>query len=154
MGEPRIDVHAASAAPPERVWALLADATTWPGWSSFDEAEIVRSGDDDPQGVGTLRRFRRGRVRSLERIIAFEPPRHVAYALISGLPLRDYRGDVTLTPTSTGGTDIHWQSRYGLKIPLTSRLFRRKLGGFIQETADALAAAAASDPSGSDATTG
>ena len=101
MGEPRIDVHAASAAPPERVWVLLADATTWPGWSSFDEAEIERPGDDDPQGVGARRRFRRGRVRSLERIIAFEPPRHVAYALLSGLPSRDHRGDVTLTPTGT-----------------------------------------------------
>jgi uncharacterized protein YndB with AHSA1/START domain len=138
----RIDVHSVSPAPPEAVWALLADATTWPSWSSFDEAEIERPGDDEPQGIGTLRRFRRGRVRSRERIVAFDPPRHVAYTLLSGLPLRDYRGEVTLTPTGTGGTDIRWQSRYRLKIPGTGRTVRKKLGAFIQETADALAQAA------------
>jgi len=143
MDDPRIDVRTASTAPPERVWALLADATTWPTWSSFDEAEIEQPGDTDPQGVGCLRRFRRGRVRSRERIVAFDPPRHVAYTLLSGLPLRDYRGDVTLTLTDTGGTEIRWQSRYRLKIPFTGRRVRTQLGGFIQETADALARAAA-----------
>lgn len=142
MGIQRIDVHATSPASPEAVWALLADATTWPSWSSFDDAEIERPGDDEPQGIGTLRRFRRGRVKTRERIVAFEPPVHVAYTLLSGLPLRDYRGDVTLTPTGTGGTDIHWQSEYRLKIPGTGPSVRRKLGAFIQETADALAAAA------------
>jgi uncharacterized protein YndB with AHSA1/START domain len=139
---PRIDVHAISTAPPERVWALLADATTWPSWSGFDAAEIEQPGTDDPQGVGALRRFRYGRIRSRERIVAFEPPRHVAYTLLSGLPLRDYRGDVTLTPTDSGGTEITWQSRYRLKIPFTGGRVQRGLGGFIQETADALARAA------------
>jgi uncharacterized protein YndB with AHSA1/START domain len=139
---PRIDVHATSTAPPERVWALLADATTWPSWSTFDAAEIEQPGPDHPQGVGAVRRFRRGRIRSRERILVFDPPRHVAYSLLSGLPLRDYRGDVTLTPTATGGTEITWQSRYRLKIPFTGRRVERELGGFIRETADALARAA------------
>lgn len=145
MGDQRIGVRTTSTAPPERVWALLADATTWPTWSTFDEAEIEQPGDTDPQGIGCLRRFRRGRIRSRERIVAFDPPRHVAYTLLSGLPLRDYRGDVTLTATDTGGTEIHWQSRYGLKIPFTGRWVHKQLGGFIRETADALARAAAAE---------
>ncbi|MFA5883675.1 MAG: SRPBCC family protein [Acidimicrobiia bacterium] len=143
MADQHIDVHTTSAAPPERVWPLLADATTWPSWSPFDRAEIEQPGNDAPQGVGAVRRFARDRVRTLERIVAFEPPRHVAYVLLSGLPLRDYRDDVTLTPTGTGGTDIHWQSRYRLKIPFTGRMVQKQLGGFIAELARDLARVAA-----------
>lgn len=139
----RIDVHAISTAPPDAVWTLLADATTWPRWSDFDEAAIERPDPDGGQGVGARRRFRLGRTRSLEEIVAFDPPTHVAYTLLSGLPLRDYRGDVTLTPTASGGTDIHWQSSFVPRIPGTGGLFVRRLGAFIQSVADALATAAA-----------
>jgi len=146
MSTHHIDVHATSPAPVDAVWALLADATTWPAWSDFASAEIERPGADAPQGVGSRRRFAYGRTRSYEEIVAFEPPRHVAYTLLSGLPLRDYRGDVTLTPTADGGTDIHWQSQFRPKIPGTGAAVVKKLGRFIQDTADALARAAAQDP--------
>ena len=143
MGIHHIDVHAISPAPPEAVWALLADATTWPDWSDFVSAEIDRPGVDAPQGVGSRRRFAYRRTRSHEEIVAFDPPRHVAYTLLSGLPLRDYRGDVTLTATADGGTDIHWQSQFRPKVPGTGGIAAKQLGRFIQELADALASAAA-----------
>lgn len=145
MGDHRIDAHAVSPAPPERVWALLADATTWPRWSDFEEAMIEQSGPDDPQGVGCVRRFKFGPTRTRERIVAFDPPCHVAYVLLAGLPLRDYRGEVLLAPTEAGGTEINWQSRFGRKVPGTGRLFRKRLGGFIQDLADALGAEAAAE---------
>lgn len=146
MGTHRIDVHATSPAGPEAVWALLADATTWPAWSDFEEATIERPDSAGGQGVGSLRRFRFGRTRSREEIVAFEPPRHVAYVLLSGLPLRDYRGDVELTPTDDGGTDIHWHSEFRPRIPGTGAAVVKKLGRFIQDLADALGAAAADPP--------
>jgi len=142
----RIDVHERSTAAPEAVWALLADATTWPAWSDFEEAVIERPDPTGGQGVGSRRRFRFGRTRSLEEIVVFEPPHHVAYLLLSGLPLRDYRGDVELTATPDGGTDIHWHSQFVPKIPGTGKWVVRKLGGFIEDLARALATAAADDP--------
>jgi len=143
MGTHRIDVQATSTASPEAVWALLADATTWPSWSDFEEALIVRPDPSGGQGVGAQRRFRFGRTRSLEEIVVFDPPRHVAYLLLSGMPLRDYRGDVELTAISDGGTTIHWHSEFVPRIPGTGRLVVRRLGAFIDDLARALAAAAA-----------
>lgn len=143
MGVRRIDVHATTAAPSEAVWALLADATTWPEWSDFEEAVIEQPDADGGQGIGSRRRFRYRHTRSLEEIVAFEPPRHVAYVLLAGLPVRGYRGDVVLTPTGSGGTDIHWHSEFRVKVPGTGGLVVRRLREFIQTLADALATAAA-----------
>lgn len=151
MSVHRIDVHATSPASPEAVWALLADATTWPEWSDFEEATIEQPDADGGQGVGSRRRFKVGRTRSREEIVAFEPPRHVAYVLLSGLPVRDYRGDVVLTGTGNGGTDIHWHSEFRPRIPGTGAFVVKKLGAFIQTLADALATAATRRPAGDEA---
>ena len=37
-----IEATASSAAPADRVWALLADVTTWPLWAGFDEAVVEK----------------------------------------------------------------------------------------------------------------
>jgi Polyketide cyclase / dehydrase and lipid transport len=117
------------------VWALLADASSWTQWADFDEVEV-----EEGQGLGEVRRMRSGRYRSRERIVAFEPPRLFAYET-SGLPMRDYRADVTLTPDD-GGTRIRWHSRYRPKYPGTGRLMQRRLNTFLGDTAERLAKAA------------
>jgi uncharacterized protein YndB with AHSA1/START domain len=132
-----IDVRATSAAPPERLYTLLADATTWPEWAPFDEAEV-----ESGQGVGEIRRFRKGRVRSKERVATLEPPRRFAYEFLSGLPIRDYRAEVTLDPTPDGGTSVRWHSTFRAKVPGTGWALRRGLGRFIADTVEGLARAA------------
>src|SRR5919201_647826 len=132
-----IDVHASSAAPPERLYALLADVRTWPEWAPADEAEV-----EFGQGVGEIRRLRKGRVRSKERVVALGPPRRFAYEFLSGLPIRDYRSAVTLGPNPDGGTTIRWHSTFRAKVPGTGWAMRWSLKRFIAETADGLARAA------------
>ena len=139
-----IDVKAVSAAPAERLFALLADVRSWPRWTSFDEAEV-----EEGEGLGEVRRFRAGRVRSRERVTGFEPPRHFAYQLLSGLPVDDYQAEVTLTPTSAGGTEVRWHSSFRAKLPGLGWLIRRRLERFIVETAEGLARAAESNEDGS-----
>jgi len=100
----------------------------------FDEAHV-----DSGQGVGEIRRFRSGRVTSRERVVALEPPRRFAYEFLSGLPIRDYRAEVTLAPTAEAGTAIRWRSSFRAKIPGTGWVLRRSLTRFIAKTAEGLA---------------
>ena len=116
MGRQVVEAQADSAAGPAGVWRLLADATTWPGWSRFDEASYEREGSPPPHGVGAVRRFRVGPLRSRETVLAFEPPARLSYDYEGSLPIRGYRADVTLTGRD-GGTRISWRAEFDGRFP-------------------------------------
>ena len=133
MSRQELRVTAHSSAGPDELFRLLSDARTWADWAPFDE-----SGVEDGDGVGELRRFRRGRRVTRERVTALDPSHRLAYELVSGVPVRDYHAEVTLTPDA-GGTGIEWRSTFDAPVPGTGWLVKRRLQSFIQQTADGLA---------------
>jgi uncharacterized protein YndB with AHSA1/START domain len=136
-----IHVSGTSTASPQQLWPYLADAEHWKDWAPFKGSELVEPGRPEPDGVGALRRFSTGRTESIERVVTFEPNRRLAYTLVSGLPLRDYRAEVTLTPNAAGGTTITWESRFHPKVRGTGWLYGAALRTFIRRLVKALAAA-------------
>jgi len=136
-----IDRSATSTADADTIFALLADGATWPEWSPLGSFQLLEPGDGVPEGVGALRLFTTGLSTSRERVVEREPGRRLVYELEAGLPLRDYRAEVSLEPSADGGTVIRWCSTFSAKIPGTGRLFQRQLGNFIGRTVDGLAAA-------------
>lgn len=94
---------------------------------------LLRPGTDDPDGVGALRRFGVGPGGSREEVVAWEPPRHLGYVVVSGLPVRHYRSDVVLDDDGSG-TVIRWQGSFDALVPGTGPLLRmmlqRMVGGF------------------------
>jgi len=140
----KIEVGARSRASVERVWELLADARGWPAWTPFDAAELEREGTPPPDGVGAIRRFTLGKRVTRESVVAFEPPCWLAYQLLSGLPLRSYRADVTLS-AANGGTEIRWVAQLEPLVPGVGWLVKRRLEPFIAEVAERLARRAESD---------
>lgn len=139
MSEYRIEESAVVAAPPRRVWALLADVTTWPEWSEFDAAELEAPGSPDRDGAGAIRRYRLGRRITRERVTAFEPERRLAYELLSGVRVRDYRAEVTLTPVD-GGTRVTWRAGFHGVLPGQGAVVRFVLARFIRRLVGSLAA--------------
>ena len=108
---------ATTSAPIEAVWNLIATTESWPTWASkMDRAERVRDGRNSPEGLGAQRSFHAGRVNSIEDVVEFDAPHRFAYSLVSGLPLKDYVGRITLTEVD-GGTRIDWRSSFNPKFP-------------------------------------
>jgi uncharacterized protein YndB with AHSA1/START domain len=105
-----------STAPVEAVWALVSHAASWKEWASFTVADLEREGVPAPDGVGAIRRFGFPMYTSREEVVAFEPPTHLGYTMLKGLPLAGYRSDVTLTPTADGGTDVSWVSSFDARV--------------------------------------
>lgn len=146
MAQQVIERAATTKGSPAAVYALLADGSTWPGWSPLGSFELLEPGDGSPEGLGAVRLFTTGRHRSRERVVERVPGQRFAYVLEEGLALRGYKAVVTLVPADDGGTTIAWRSTFRAKVPGTGRLYRRQLGAFIGETVDGLAAAAARAP--------
>jgi hypothetical protein len=146
----RIETSARSTADPQTIYDLLVDGATWPTWSPLESFTVEKPSAGPPpgashgrgEGLGAVRVFRTGRTTSREEVVAAVPARRFSYALLSGLPLRDYRADIDLTPVD-GGTLIHWRSGFTAKVPGTGWIYRWALGRFIQRCVDGLAAHAA-----------
>ena len=141
MAQQVIDETATTGADPASVYALLADGSTWPEWSPLGSFELIAAGDGTPEGLGAVRLFTTGRHKSRERVVTCQPGEVFAYELEAGLPLRDYKAVITLTPTA-GGTAINWRSTFRPKVPGTGWLYRRELGNSSGGPSEGLAAAA------------
>jgi len=142
----RIETSVVAAAPIDVVWARVADITTWSEWGEWDETTRDTEGVPAPDGVGTVRRLRRGKRTNVEEVVAFEPPVRFAYALRSGLPLRDYHSEITLEPVG-GGTRLRWVSTFDGENPVAGFAVNAVLHRFLPRTARALAAVAEADAS-------
>ena len=133
------EVTARSAAPPEKVFALLADGA---GWSAWGGPMIVRSwwerqGEPAPGGVGAIRRLGLGAASSREEIVEYDAPRHLAYIWLTSFPVRDYRADVRLEPDGEG-TRVVWSGSFRPAFPggaVMRRVLGRTVGGFARRLA-------------------
>ncbi|HXA31640.1 MAG TPA: SRPBCC family protein [Acidimicrobiales bacterium] len=143
----RLDVAAEQTAhaAPEAVWELVSDATRYPEWGPWRAAKYKRPGDTSPRGPGAVQRLQSstrylGRYPvSIERILEVEEGRFLAYTIVGGIPARNYRAKVTLTPTSDG-THIRWVG--SLDATIRGRLVWRGLRMAYPQIVAALAAAA------------
>ncbi len=134
------EVHARADAPIEVVWAVLADARGWHTWTRMKRSELEAEGDPAPDGVGALRAFSTGPITSRERVTGFEPPHRLTYTLESGLPVEDYRAEVTLAPDGDA-TSITWQSSFARATwPGAGRALRAFLHFAVRDIAGRLAA--------------
>jgi Polyketide cyclase / dehydrase and lipid transport len=135
----RIDVEVHTGAPASVVHGLLRDGASWPRWAAIDSFQLERAGEHEPEGVGAIRIFRKGRMSGRDQVAEVISDRRFSYLHFSELPVRDYRADVDLTPTAEG-TKINWHVEFTPKVFGTGWLCRWGIGRFIKQCAHGLAA--------------
>ncbi len=140
-----IDVQVHTPADAATVYALLRDGATWPAWSPIDSFQLERAGAGQPEGLGAIRVFGKGRVIGRDQIVGLVPDRRFSYQHLTGLPVRDYRADIDLE-SAGGRTRIHWHVSFVPKLPGTGWLLRWGIARFLRQSARGLAAHAPTRP--------
>ncbi|MHB8498853.1 MAG: SRPBCC family protein [Acidimicrobiales bacterium] len=140
MSQLSVEAEGTTRAGPEVVWSLVANANTFPKWGPWNDGGY-RPPSAGPSQEGSVQWFRYGRrTTSVEQILEIDELRRLAYTVVSGIPVKNYRAEVTLTPTSTGGTSIRWAASWDKT--LMGSLVRRKLLQVYPEIVAALVVAA------------
>ncbi|GAA4823336.1 SRPBCC family protein [Nocardioides caeni] len=115
----RATATATVTAPVSQVWAALADHEAMASWGPGMKVTMAKLGADEPNGVGAVRSIKApGPAPAIvEEIVRFEPDHALGYRALSGVPFRDYSGEVVLTAVG-GGTRIEWTLNADQRIPL------------------------------------
>lgn len=137
----RVRVVTIAKAPRATVWSLLADGATWSRWGPFDSVELVRPGRDHEWGLGSVRRIASGRTVTEERIDTYAADHCIRYSLVSGIPLRDYHGEVVVRDVLEG-TEIEWSSTFRPPYWVVGPLARWRIQRFLRDLSNGLAGAA------------
>lgn len=115
-------------APVADVWAVLADHEGMSNWAPGIKASLVRHGDFERNGVGAQRRIQALPLLPafVEEITAFEPDRRLTYTAVSGIPFRNYVGDVQLRVVGAN-TEIRYSISADNRIPLAAAMLAHGL---------------------------
>ncbi|QJY50370.1 SRPBCC family protein [Pseudonocardia broussonetiae] len=115
------------AAPPDQVWGVLADHEGMRTWVPGLRVAVTRPGTSETGGVGTVRKVGFGIAGPIvEEVVAFEPGRRLGYRALAGVPLKDYRGEVVLSPAGAG-TEIRYTVEAEQRLPFGEALLVRGL---------------------------
>jgi uncharacterized protein YndB with AHSA1/START domain len=105
-------------APIERVWEAISDHEGYTRFKGIDLAKVVKEGVKERTGVGAVREVHGMGIKFVEDIVTYEPPRLLEYRVVRcNRPIDHEIGRVELISRGEG-TEIHWVSRFRLKIPL------------------------------------
>jgi uncharacterized protein YndB with AHSA1/START domain len=148
-GRLRVAAELVTSAAADDVWALVADATRYPEWGPWSAAGYRGTAGHAVGAVYWLRSATRayGRyVTTIERVEEIDQGRRIVYTVVGGtMPVRGYRGEVTLTPVPEG-TRVSWTASWDKT--LGGRLVWRGLRDFFPTMLGSLTAAAASQQAG------
>ncbi|OBH12466.1 SRPBCC family protein [Mycobacterium sp. E1747] len=124
-----------STAPAATLFRLVADGANWSKWAKpiIVHSSWVRQGDPAPGGVGAVRKLGMWPLLVQEETVEYEPDRRHVYKLITpSSPIKDYVGEVVLTPNPAGGTDIRWAGSFVEGVSGTGPVLRAAMSGAIR----------------------
>ena len=106
----RLHVQRTIAAPPERVFAWLADPVNLAAAPIFLKTGWRK--DSLPPGVGAVREVVAVGAWLREEITAYDPPRSYSYRVVKSFPAADHKGGTISVAPGDRGTDVVWSTAY------------------------------------------
>jgi uncharacterized protein YndB with AHSA1/START domain len=118
-------------APPDVVFEVLTDHRGYADITAVRRSELEREGDPAPNGTGAIRVLRSVGPPLREEVLAYVPPSRFSYTVLSGVPVRDHVGTVSLEPVD-GGTRVTYAVKSIPTVPvgagLVMAVVRRAVG--------------------------
>lgn len=129
--------------PPDRLWQHLSDFTGSQGPRT--EVLLEEPGDPDHFHTGAVRRLILGSDQLREKLIRVDPQRRLlSYELLSGAPVRTYRGTVIVDAFHDHSL-VTWRVRFQPVFPWPASLVggyaRRSINVMLDDLEEALLAA-------------
>jgi uncharacterized protein YndB with AHSA1/START domain len=139
MSQLRIEAEGITSADPEAVWSLVADANGYPSWGPWNDGGYQPAAEG-PSRKGSVQWFRYGRHTTVEEILEVDEPRRLVYTVLRGMPVRNYRAELTLTPAAPKGTTVRWTATWDGTF--MGRMVHRRLQQIYRQVMTDLVAAA------------
>ncbi len=108
-------------APPEVVFDVLTDHRRYAEITRLRKSTLEREGAPAPNGVGAVRVLAAVGPPIREEVVVYERPRRFSYKVLSGLPLRDHLGTVSLEP-SDAGTKVTYALKAIPTVPFAGKV--------------------------------
>lgn len=105
-------------ASPEVVFETITDHRRYPDYTPIRRTELEREGDTEPNGKGAIRVLHVVGPPIREHVIAFDRPHLFTYEVLSGLPVEEQIGTVTLDAEGAG-TVMSYRIEVTPKIPFS-----------------------------------
>jgi uncharacterized protein YndB with AHSA1/START domain len=128
-------------APPEVVFDVLTDHRRYAEMTRLRKSELEREGDPAPNGVGAIRVLSAVGPSIREEIVAYERPSRFSYKVLSGLPVRDHLGTVSMEP-GDDGTRVTYALRAIPTVPFAGRIVMLALERAVTELLNGVVAEA------------
>ena len=140
MSRLSVEAQGVTSADPAVVWSLVADANSYSSWGPWNDSGY-QPASEGPSRKGSVQWFRYGRrTTSVEKILEADEPRRLVYTVLRGVPVRNYRAEVTLTPAAPEGTSVRWTATWDGTF--MGRMVHRRLQHVYPQVMTALIAAA------------
>ncbi|WP_370289976.1 SRPBCC family protein [Nocardioides sp.] len=103
----------------DAAWSALADHEAMAGWGPGIKVTVDDTRAQAPGAVGAVRTIAApGPAPAIvEEIVTFDAPHVLGYRGVAGVPFRDYRGEVRLTPQGSGVL-VEWTLSAKPRVPV------------------------------------
>jgi uncharacterized protein YndB with AHSA1/START domain len=119
----------------EQVWAVVTDYAGYARFPGITSANLRTPGRTHPAGVGAIREVKAGAATFLEEIVEFDAPRRLVYKIIESRPIKIDHEFGCMQLTARGDqTDLEWESRGKVGVPLVGALLDYLMGFVLQRS--------------------